>query len=177
MHLQLDFNIPWPLAVQSLLATSDVVSNINLQSIPSLTCMLPMFQSRALLTLVLPVFVLFVIAVLSKWRTPKGIRGFFTPASLVAVSLLYTQLVKYTFMLFACRTLNGEPGKLFLREDLAMICYDDEHLLWALGLGLPALLLWTLGFPIAKICALYLRRYFRTAMAAKAGGEQVENSH
>ncbi len=109
--------------------------------------------------LLLPVFVLFIIAVLSKWRTPKGMHGFFTPASLVAVSLLYTQLIKNTFMLFACRALVGEPGKLFLREDVAMVCYEHEHLPWALGLGLPAMLLWVLGFPIAKVYALYKRRY------------------
>ncbi len=61
-------------------------------------------------------------------------------------------------MLFACRALTGEPGLLFLREDLAMVCYGHEHLLWALGLGLPAMLLWVLGFPIAKVHALYTRR-------------------
>lgn len=157
--LQLYFEIPWPLAVENLLRTSDVVSNVNPQSIPSLTCILPTFEWRAGLTLVLPVFVLAIIGALSKWRTPKGERGFFTPASLVAVSLLYTLLLKNTFMLFACRALVGEPGKLFLREDLAMVCYEDEHLLWALGLGLPALLLWILGFPVAKVYALYTRRY------------------
>ncbi len=160
--MQLQFQIPWPQSVEFLLKTSDVVSNVDPQSIPSLTCILPMFQSRAMLMLLLPVFVLFVIAALSKWRTPKGMHGFFTPASLVAVSLLYTQLIKNTFMLFACRTLVGEPDKLFLREDLAMECYQDEHLFWALGLGLPALLLWVLGFPIAKVHALYTRRYVLT---------------
>ena len=70
----------------------------------------------------------------------------------------YTNLLKTTFMLFACRVLTGEPGLLFLREDLAMVCYEHEHLLWALGLGLPAMLLWVLGFPIAKVLALYTRR-------------------
>ena len=70
----------------------------------------------------------------------------------------YTNLLKTTFMLFACRALTGEPGLLFLREDLAMVCYEHEHLLWALGLGLPAMLLWVLGFPIAKVHALYTRR-------------------
>jgi hypothetical protein len=157
--LQLQFQIPWPPIVESLLKTSDVMSNVDPQSIPSLTCILPTFQSRAMLMLLLPVFVLFVIAVLSKWRTPKGMHGFFTPASLVALSLLYTQLLKNTFMLFACRTLLGEPGKLFLREDVAMVCYEDEHLFWMFGLGLPALLLVVLGFPLAKIHALYTRRY------------------
>ena len=71
----------------------------------------------------------------------------------------YTNLLKNTFMLFACRSLTGEPGRLFLREDLSIACYEQDHLLWMLGLGLPAMLLWVLGFPIAKVLALYTRRH------------------
>jgi hypothetical protein len=61
-------------------------------------------------------------------------------------------------MLLACRVLVGEPGRSFLREDLAMVCYEHEHLIWALGVALPAILLWVVGFPIAKVLALYTRR-------------------
>ena len=44
--LQRNFDVPWPGFVEGLLATSDVVSNAEPQQIPSLTCVLPMFQSR-----------------------------------------------------------------------------------------------------------------------------------
>ena len=70
----------------------------------------------------------------------------------------YTSLLKHSFMLLACRGLVGEPGLSFLREDLAMVCYEHEHLIWALGVALPAILLWVVGFPIAKVLALYTRR-------------------
>ena len=70
----------------------------------------------------------------------------------------YTSLLKHSFMLLACRGLVGEPGRSFLREDLAMVCYEHEHLIWALGVALPAILLWVVGFPIAKVLALYTRR-------------------
>jgi hypothetical protein len=71
----------------------------------------------------------------------------------------YTSLLKHSFMLLACRVLAGEPGRWFLREDLAMVCYEHEHLIWALGVALPAILLWVVGFPIAKVHALYTRRH------------------
>ena len=71
----------------------------------------------------------------------------------------YTSLLKHSFMLLACRLLVGEPGRSFLREDLAMVCYEHEHLIWALGVALPAILLWVVGFPIAKVHALYTRRH------------------
>ncbi len=71
----------------------------------------------------------------------------------------YTSLLKHSFMLLACRGLAGEPGRSFLREDLAMVCYEHEHLIWALGVALPAILLWVVGFPIAKVLALYTRRH------------------
>lgn len=54
--------------------------------------------------------------------------------------------------------MTGEPGRLFLREDLSIACYEQDHLLWMLGLGQPAMLLRVLGFPIAKVHALYTRR-------------------
>ena len=44
--LQRNFAVPWPGVVEGLLATSDVVANIEPQQIPALTCVLPMFQSR-----------------------------------------------------------------------------------------------------------------------------------
>jgi hypothetical protein len=46
VSLQRNFDVPWPGVVKGLLATSDVVSNAEPQQIPSLTCVLPMFQSR-----------------------------------------------------------------------------------------------------------------------------------
>ncbi len=46
-----------------------------------------------------------------------------------------------------------------MREDLTMVCYEHEHLIWALGVALPAILLWVVGFPIAKVLALYTRRH------------------
>jgi hypothetical protein len=61
-------------------------------------------------------------------------------------------------MLLACRGLVGEPGRSFLREDLEMVCYEHEHMIWALGVALPAILLWVVGFPTAKVLALYTRR-------------------
>ena len=91
-------------------------------------------------------------------RTPKGQQGFFTPASIVAMQLLYPTLTRYTFLLFSCRTLVGEQG-LFLREDLSMRCYEGAHLYWAVGLGLPSLLIYVFGFPIAKFVAVYKRRH------------------
>ena len=71
----------------------------------------------------------------------------------------YTSLLKHSFMLLACRRLVGEPGRWFLREDLATVCYEQEHSIWALGVALPAMLLWVVGFPIVKVHALYMRRY------------------
>jgi hypothetical protein len=46
VSLQRNFAVPWPGFVEGLLATSDVVANVEPQQIPALTCVLPMFQSR-----------------------------------------------------------------------------------------------------------------------------------
>jgi hypothetical protein len=46
VSLQRNFAVPWPGFVEGLLATSDVVANVEPLQIPALTCVLPLFQSR-----------------------------------------------------------------------------------------------------------------------------------
>ena len=45
--LELQFTIPWPAFVKGLLQTSDIAANAEPQLIPSLTCILPKFESRS----------------------------------------------------------------------------------------------------------------------------------
>ena len=45
--LQLQFKVPWPSFVKGLLQASDITANVDPQQIPSLTCILPKFQSRS----------------------------------------------------------------------------------------------------------------------------------
>ena len=66
--------------------------------------------------------------------------------------LLWPSLSSTTFSLFACRSVCDEAN-LFLRADLSETCWKDRHLHYALGVGLPMLLLYTVGLPVAA----YLR--------------------
>ena len=50
--------------------------------------------------------------------------------------------------MFACRSVCQENA-LFLRADLDEVCWKDRHLHYALGVGLPMLLVYVVGLPLA----------------------------
>jgi hypothetical protein len=43
-------------------------------------------------------------------------------------------------------------------EDLEIICYKGRHTLFALGVALPALIIWGLGIPCIALILIYQRR-------------------
>jgi hypothetical protein len=78
---------------------------------------------------------------------------------LVAVFLFYPTLVRAAFSLFACHTLDVPPpdrypqysvataARGYWEGDISQACYQDWHLGWAMGLGVPLALLLVVGWP------------------------------
>ena len=64
--------------------------------------------------------------------------------------LLWPSLCSQTFSLFACRSVCDDATT-FLRADLDVSCWEGRHLHYALGLGLPMLLLYDIGLPVAAL--------------------------
>ena len=62
--------------------------------------------------------------------------------------LLWPALCSQTFSIFACRSVCDED-RLFLRVDLNEVCWEGKHELYAFGLGIPMLILFVVGLPVA----------------------------
>ena len=73
------------------------------------------------------------------------------------VALLYVlwpSLCTVTFSMFACRSVCDDEVD-FLRADLDEPCWLGRHQMYAYGLGLPMLLLYVVGMPLAAFLRLY----------------------
>jgi len=74
-------------------------------------------------------------------------------ASVVALLyLVWPGMCSEVFALFACRDVCGETR---LRADLGEVCFEGRHAAFAVGLGVPMLLVYILGLPIAALSMVY----------------------
>lgn len=67
--------------------------------------------------------------------------------------LLHPTLTIAGFKFFACSRDLGQGHK-YLLEDFTIRCFESSHLGWALGVGLPILLFYTVGLPLATVYRL-----------------------
>ncbi|CDW86060.1 UNKNOWN [Stylonychia lemnae] len=98
----------------------------------------------------LPIFLVLISSsfwfILYNKKNQKSIRV--TKAISTVVILLFLvhpNIVKYVFNLFNCIDIDGEKR---VKNDLQILCYVEEHIIWALGIGLPSLIVWGLGIPL-----------------------------
>jgi hypothetical protein len=115
------------------------------------------FYAVALASSLMPLFLL--AACVASWVVVDKVkrisdRDIKIKASCVALLyLLWPSLCSQAFGLFACRSVCDE-NKSFLRVDLDEVCWDGRHVYFAFAVGLPMLLLYVVGLPIAAYTKL-----------------------
>lgn len=53
--------------------------------------------------------------------------------------------MSFNFSYYSCVAIDGDDR---VKNDLEIICYLGQHTYWALGVALPALVVWGLGIPL-----------------------------
>ena len=117
---------------------------------------------KALMTLLMPIMV--VICMLGFWftlaairkKSRKNLKKNFTLSTVVLLYILHPPLITTGMGLFNCIEL--ESNEFWLVKDLQVRCWDSEHSRFAFGIGIPMLVVWGLGLPIAGFIALYWNR-------------------
>jgi hypothetical protein len=74
----------------------------------------------------------------------------------VIVFLLYPTLSKTAFKFFSCSS-ETIQGKRFVEADFNIICWETEHLSWALTLGLFMIFAYAIGVPAGFLYILKTR--------------------
>lgn len=74
----------------------------------------------------------------------------------IILTILHPIVMRFSFGVFSCVEL--EHGEYWLESDTEINCWKGEHKLAALGLGLPAMILWGLGIPCILLVLLLKAR-------------------
>lgn len=72
------------------------------------------------------------------------------------ILLLHPVITTSAFSLFSC--VSYEDGESYLRRDMEIQCWSPSHVKFSLGIGLPLILVWTIGFPLYIYREMYKRR-------------------
>jgi len=75
---------------------------------------------------------------------------------LIILYLVHPSITKYALSLFYCVELD--PGEYWLYRDLQIRCWTGDHMLWALAIGIPMILVWVIGAPLVGIIILTKHR-------------------
>lgn len=74
---------------------------------------------------------------------------------IVVLFLVHPTITTIMFNAFNCQNIDGTDR---LYEDLEITCYKGHHSMFALGVALPALIVWSLGIPSVALFLIYQRR-------------------
>ncbi len=97
-------------------------------------------------------------------RWPKTWKPKLRASVVALLYLVWPGLCSEVFALFACRDVCD--AELRLRADLDELCFEGRHAAFAFGLGLPMLLAYVLGLPLAAL-VLVLRQHRRAVAQEK----------
>eukprot|EP00949_MAST-11_sp_MAST-11-sp1_P005219 g5219.t1 len=159
------YKMTFPEFVKSMIAgqaavssPGEVITNIDCLGVAKMP--IELFTAKQLIIFSAPLIMCAFLGVLFGVRSLlKRISGInqFIGSCLIGLNLMYPTLVRRAALIFTCRTIGNAQ---FLDEALDVKCYQGEHLPLLLGLGVPSILLYVFGFPIALL--LVLRRLTKT---------------
>eukprot|EP00949_MAST-11_sp_MAST-11-sp1_P004599 g4599.t1 len=137
---------------------SEVITNIDCLGVAKSP--IELFTAKQVITFMSPIIMLIVLSVcfgILFFLKHESKKDQFIGSCLIGLNLMYPTLVRRAALIFTCRTIGKAR---FLDEALDIKCYQGEHIPLLVGLGLPSVLLYVFGFPIALL--IVLRRLTQT---------------
>jgi hypothetical protein len=104
----------------------------------------------------IPSMIVVIIALLVTKSFKKSLKKMIVITSVVVAYVLYPSILNACFSIFDCKTLSD--GNRFVTRDLSVVCYSSTHLTWIFTLGLPMMVVWVIGIPLAEIALLFFYR-------------------
>ena len=187
----------WPQAMQSFFEFQGAFSTIGEHLVnPDCTTDLKpaeLFYAKQIAYLTLPVCLIIVVYIIWKsyaiwenkeWSRPQAakmsivnkdltwssrtyvnIKDKFVVTVCVLVYLFYPTLCKQAFGLFTCYKVNG---KRYLLADLEEECNSGRHYYYVIAVGIPQLIIFVIGLPLAGLYFLYRNRHRLDTLPVRA---------
>jgi len=71
---------------------------------------------------------------------------------LVILYLIHPSITRYALSLYYCMELD--EGESWLYRDLQVRCWQGSHRTWAIGIGVPMIIIWVIGAPLLGFAIL-----------------------
>ena len=157
ISLLTSFPVAWPQIFVTLFKVGGAVAVLG-QHFVNLKCLYPerseaevFYETQivwAIMPVMLPLSCALVWKVLSICRDIKDLDTKIQSSIVGLLYLIWPTLCSSTFTLFSCRTICGNT---LFRVDLTETCWVGRHGSYAFALGVPMLILYILGFPLASM--------------------------
>jgi len=85
----------------------------------------------------------------------KKLRTIYNASNLSFTFMLYPTLVEQAFNLFNCESLTSSNDSYRFLPEMSQRCFQSPHLSWSIGLGVPMLAVYVIGFPLFLLNILY----------------------
>ena len=122
---------------------------------------IPIYYFKLLIFGLLPLFLSFIdIAVWYSICYFKGknfteLRSKFTSTLVVLLFLVHPNIANVMFLAFNCMQVDDD---IRLKENIASICYQGDHLRFMILMIIPSCILWIVGIPLFALMLLYQNR-------------------
>jgi hypothetical protein len=90
------------------------------------------------------------------WQTT---RQQITVSVIVVMVLIHPTLTRRSVQLLTCDRLGDDDPNMYLRRDLEIVCWQGIHMVWAMTIGMPFLILYAAGIPLASLYVMYQRKH------------------
>lgn len=164
-----EFKLSWPKPVKDLLQSQGLVGGATTQ-LYSVDCLLSdeiessalVFQKQIYIAMMpicmlvgVTIFWLFYAAVTRR----RNILRRKLPVSVIIIYFLfYHTLAIALFSMFSCT--EAGSGDFWLTSDMAIPCWDSKHIASLYMVGIPSVIIWVIGVPLAALIILVkLRKY------------------
>ncbi len=95
----------------------------------------------------------FIVALKISW---KQVIDNIILSTIVSCFIIHPSLTNMSMGLFNCYEI--EDGEFWLFKDLNVRCWHGSHPKWAYGLGIPMIVIWVFGLPIAGLIIVIILR-------------------
>lgn len=109
------------------------------------------------------ILVIFLIIFIVTWiirafnkNKKLDLKRYFAISTICIIFLLHPSLTLESLRLFQC--IQIDDGEFRMRSHMEYKCFSFQHLTWALGVGLPMLIVWVIGVPSIALFFLIKHR-------------------
>ena len=78
---------------------------------------------------------------------------------IVVMVLVHPTLTRKSVQLLTCDSLGENDPNKYLRRDLQIVCWEGSHLIWAMMIGIPFLVLYAAGIPLVSVFVMFRRKH------------------